>query len=83
MGEVYKVPVLLPVQPEGGYLVTSPALPELVTEGETVERALENLRDALEAVLELYQDLGKPLPATLRQDPQAPAIWFEEVIARP
>jgi antitoxin HicB len=27
---------MLTVQPGGGYTVTSPALPELITEGETV-----------------------------------------------
>ncbi len=31
---------------EGGYLVTSPIDPELITVPETVEEALENARDA-------------------------------------
>jgi len=39
-------------QPEGGYTVTSPVLPELVTEGDTVEEALENVRDTLAAVID-------------------------------
>ncbi len=81
MAHVYKVPLVLMPQPEGGYIVTSPALPELVTEGETVEEALEHVRDALGAVLELYEDLGKPLPAALRQDPQAEPIIFEYPLA--
>jgi predicted RNase H-like HicB family nuclease len=35
---------------EGGYVVTSPFDPELITEGETLEEAFENARDAAEAL---------------------------------
>jgi antitoxin HicB len=50
-------------QPEGGFTVTSPAIPELITEGDTVEEALANAEDALRAVAELYEDLGRgPIP---------------------
>ena len=54
----YKVPLLLTPQPEGGYTVTSPLLPELVTEGDSLSEALDNVKDALAAVIEIYQDLG-------------------------
>lgn len=54
----YKVPLILTPQPEGGYTVTSPLLPELVTEGDSLDEALENVKDALAAVIEAYQDLG-------------------------
>lgn len=47
MAEIFKVPLVLTAQPEGGYTVTSPTLPELVTEGDTPEEALENVWDAL------------------------------------
>jgi antitoxin HicB len=30
----YKIPLILTPQPEGGYTVTSPLLPELLTEGD-------------------------------------------------
>ena len=59
---LYKLPLVLSPQPEGGFVVTSPMVPELLTEGETVAEALDNVRDALAAVVELYQDLGKTLP---------------------
>ena len=42
--------------------MTSPLLPELVTEGDSVGEALENVKDALAAVIELYEDLGRSLP---------------------
>ncbi|MGZ3390447.1 MAG: type II toxin-antitoxin system HicB family antitoxin, partial [Isosphaeraceae bacterium] len=32
----YKLPLVFEPQPEGGFTVTSPLLPELVTEGETI-----------------------------------------------
>ena len=55
-----KLPLLLTAQPEGGYTVTSPVLPELLTEGDTLEEALRHVQDALAAVREMYEDMGKP-----------------------
>jgi antitoxin HicB len=54
-------------QPEGGYTVTCPILPELITEGDTIAEALDHVRDALTAIIEAYQDLKRPLPAVLEQ----------------
>ena len=82
MADIFKVPLVLTAQPEGGYTVTSPALPELLTEGDSPEEAVNNVQDALAAVLELYEDLSKPFPANLRQDPQNTSIWFEGVVTR-
>ena len=82
MADIFKVPLVLAAQPEGGYTVTSPTLPELVTEGDTPEEALENVRDALVAVLEIYEDLGKPFPVSIRQDPHVTSIEFEGVVTR-
>jgi antitoxin HicB len=83
MAQLYKVPLMLTLQPEGGYTVTNPLLPELVTEGDTLDEALAHVQDAVYAVVELYEDLGKPLPASLRQSPEADAIQFEYAIAVP
>ena len=81
MAELLKIPLILTQSPDGGYTVTSPVLPELVTEGDTVEGAVENVRDAVKAVLEIYEDQGRPLPADLRQDPHGEAIRFECLLA--
>jgi len=59
---LYKVPLVLDPQPEGGYTVYSPLLPELITEGDTVDEVLVNVKDALLAVIEAYEDLGRSLP---------------------
>jgi len=79
----YKIPLILTPQPEGGYTVTSPLLPELVTEGDSLDDALANVKDALAAVIEAYQDLGRPLPTNAQlPDPSGP-VWFETVVAAP
>ena len=61
----YKLPLVFEPQPEGGYTVTCPILPELITEGDTVAEALTNVEDALIAIIEAYQDLNRPLPPVL------------------
>lgn len=83
MAHLYKVPLVLTSQPEGGYTVTSSVLPELVTEGDTMEEALAHVQDALQAVIELYEDLGKPLPPAICQQPDDEAISFEYAVALP
>ena len=61
----YKIPLLLTPQPEGGCTVTSPLLPELVTEGDSLSEALDNVKDALAAVIEIYQEQGRRLPQSV------------------
>ncbi len=79
----YKLPLLIEPQPEGGFTVTSPLLPELVTEGDTIEDALENVQDAFAAVVEAYQETGRALPPNLMvSDPMGP-VWVETVVAAP
>ena len=79
----YKIPLVLTPQVEGGYTVTSPLLPELVTEGDSLSEALANVRDALAAVVELYQDQGRPLPQVAQiSDAQGP-VRLETVVSTP
>jgi antitoxin HicB len=78
-----KVPLVLAPQPEGGFTVTSPVLPELVTEGDTIEEALVNVRDALAAVVEAYQDLGRPLPQNAQLVDANGPVWLETVVSTP
>ncbi len=59
---IARIPLVLEPQPEGGYTVTSPLLPELITEGDTVAEALANAEDAFAAVAEIYEDRGRPPP---------------------
>ena len=79
----YKVPLILTPQPEGGYRVTSPLLPELLAEVGTLGEALANVNDALVAVVELYGDMGRPLPRSLRLPKTQDPIWLETVVSVP
>jgi antitoxin HicB len=79
--KVYKVPLRLEPQPEGGFTVTSPALRGLVTEGDTVAEALAHAAEALELVLEDYDAEGTSLPESLRQEVQV--IEIDYPIVRP
>ena len=79
----YKIPLLLTRQPEGGYTVTSPVLPELVTEGDSVDEALTNVRDALAAVIEAYDDLGRSLPRNAQVSDSDGPVWLETVVTAP
>lgn len=47
-----KLVLTLKSDPEGGYVVTSPLDPELITQAENVEEAFANARDAMEALRE-------------------------------
>ena len=42
---LYKIPLVFSPQPEGGFTVTSPLLPEPVTEGDTFDEALDNVHE--------------------------------------
>jgi antitoxin HicB len=46
---------------EGGYVVTSPLDPQLITEAETVKEAFENARDALATLAASRRKLIKKL----------------------
>jgi antitoxin HicB len=79
----YKIPLVLTPQPEGGYTVTSPLLPELITEGDTIDEALANVKDALAAVVEVYDDLGRQLPSNVVVHDVSGPVWFETVVSTP
>jgi len=58
----YTYTVLFEPAEEGGYVVTFPAIPNLATQGETLEEAREMAADCLQGYLETLQELGRPLP---------------------
>lgn len=79
----YKLPLVFDPQPEGGYSVTSPAIPELLTEGDSVEDALENVRDALAAVMEIYRAQGRSFPPELTLGGSGETVRLDVVVALP
>ncbi len=68
MPKEHQFTVNLHPQPEGGYTVLVPALPEVVTEGDTREEALANAREAIEVVLDTYRDEGWEIPADIETE---------------
>ena len=55
--------ILTPGQPdEGGFCVEVPTLPGCFTEGETVEQAICNAKEAVAVYLQSLLDDGLPLP---------------------
>jgi predicted RNase H-like HicB family nuclease len=51
--------IILEPSNEGGYTVYVPSLPGCISEGETVEEALTNIRVAIELYLALVEDEHK------------------------
>ncbi|PYV19369.1 MAG: antitoxin HicB [Acidobacteria bacterium] len=73
--EEYTFTVLFEPAEEGGYVVTCPALPGLVTEGDTLEEARAMAEDAIRAYLESLRKDGLPVPADKK--PALPAVQEE------
>lgn len=61
--------------PEGGYTSHFEELPEVFSEGETVEEAKTNLLDALAQVMEYHREEArkKPVPGAMREEVQLAA----------
>jgi antitoxin HicB len=81
--------------PDGGFVVTCPALPGLVTWGATLQEARDMARDAMEGYIEVLIEDGEAIPEsdppeiaprydrlaqTLRDD--APAPRLEPITSR-
>ena len=51
-----KIKVILEPSEEGGYTVYAPSLPGCISEGDTEEQALANIKEAIELYLEPVDD---------------------------
>jgi antitoxin HicB len=63
MATSHSFSVVLEPQEGGGFTVLVPALPEVVTEGDTEEEALAHAEEAIRAILEYRRDNGIAVPA--------------------
>jgi antitoxin HicB len=59
----YSYTVLFEPADEGGFVVTCPALPGLVTEGDTMEEARAMAQDAIRAYIESLRKDHLPIPS--------------------
>ena len=67
----HRYTVLFEPAEEGGFVATCPALPGLVTEGDTLEEAREMVKDAIRGYLKSLAMDGLPAPKDikLREEP--------------
>lgn len=73
---MHRYSVLLIPEPEvGGYSVTVPSLPGLFTQGDTVEEALANAREAIAFHLECLREEGEPIP----EESTSPVLELVEI----
>ncbi len=56
--------VLIEPDETGGYVVSCPSLSGCFSQGDTLEEALENIKEAIELCLEDMKKHGEPIPAT-------------------
>ncbi|CAO4133855.1 type II toxin-antitoxin system HicB family antitoxin [Methylorubrum extorquens] len=65
MDELTYPVVITPLTAEdgGGFAATVPDLPGCMSDGETPEEALRNVREAIDAWIEMARELGHGIPA--------------------
>jgi antitoxin HicB len=80
MSKLLKIPLILEPQPEGGWTVKSPIIPELITEVDDLKDLNLIVKDAVDAVVELYEEMGKELPLNLITNEAKSPLWFESLI---
>jgi len=54
--------VVLEPDPDGGYVAVVPAFPGCYSQGDTVDDALANAREAIELTIEDMEAAGEPIP---------------------
>jgi len=60
--KVYNYTVVFEPVPDGGYNVVVPAIPEIITFGETLEDAKEMAADAIKCYIESALKAKEPIP---------------------
>ena len=72
-----RFPVVVYKEPSGGYSVLCPSLPGCHSQGETLEDALQNVREAIELYVEVLEEDGIALP-----EPSEPLLTSVEIERR-
>ena len=60
--------VVLEQEEDGGFVAAVPALPGCVSQGDTREEAIENVREAIAVYLEDCRDSGEPVPTEIGRE---------------
>jgi predicted RNase H-like HicB family nuclease len=70
-----KFTVILEPEADGGYSVVCPAIPGCASQGDSLDEALDNVREAILGCLDVRRDSGLPRPD------ETPAIIAAEIEA--
>ncbi len=62
-----KLPVTIDRDEDGVWIVECPSIPGCVSQGQTKEEALENIREAIGLCLEVRAERGLPLTVEMQQ----------------
>ncbi|MDA2934075.1 type II toxin-antitoxin system HicB family antitoxin [Acidobacteria bacterium AH-259-D05] len=62
MTNILSYKVVLEAAAEGGYTVYAPSLPGCISEGDTYEEALRNIKEAIEGWVEVSKQFGDEIP---------------------
>ncbi|MBC7080592.1 MAG: type II toxin-antitoxin system HicB family antitoxin [Methanothrix sp.] len=62
MAKVFSYKVVLEPAEEGGYTVYVPSLPGCISEGDTYQEALQNIREAIAGWIEVSKEFGDEIP---------------------
>ena len=62
-----RLKIVLEPSDEGGYTVHVPALPGCISEGESRDEAIENIREAIELYLDAPADESVPADALIEE----------------
>ena len=68
---------LHPDAKQGGYWVTVPALPGCYSQGDTLEEAIRNAREAIEGHITCLREAGEPVPEEPEEGEHAQALVID------
>jgi len=63
MEKTYDLRIMLRKEPEGGYTAFVPSLPGCVTYGDTIDEAIEMVKEAVELYIESLIAHNEPVPS--------------------
>jgi antitoxin HicB len=66
----------------GGFLITFPDLPGCMSDGESIDEAIANGRDAFSAWMSARADMGKPIPKPTRHGESAEPVRLMQRLPR-
>lgn len=58
----YKFRVIIEQDEDGVYIISCPSLKGCYSQGDTIEEAIENIKDAIRLHIEARETLGEPIP---------------------